>query len=427
MHLSFFFFFSSRRRHTRYISVTGVQTCALPISDEKKPNKTLVLTVEETKSFEALRDAIVVAPVLTHLSPTAPLFVIVDGANADGVGAILAHKIEEKFQPIAYASCALTDAQKHYCPYDLELYATVWALEKFRWALIGREFILMTDHRALLSIWNNQEATGIRARWRLRLNDYRFEFHHIAGKVNPADALSRATVDRKEDPENTPYGIGSARLEGEDEMNIDSGLAHISEAQRVHSYECEECTVQRIKQLKSLQDVVGRENTIQYERVMINAITVKLCDAEESKSVDEQISIIAIDAALDAGEFVQLSGESSEYMRRQQLMDAEVKALIESLDRGKDCPGFELVNRILTKREGEKRLVYVPAHLRTQVLVALHESAAGGHLAVKKFRSKLMSRFWWPSVKAAVATFHRTCERCQRAQEIGRASCRERV
>ena len=30
--LFFFFFFSSRRRHTRYISVTGVQTCALPIS-----------------------------------------------------------------------------------------------------------------------------------------------------------------------------------------------------------------------------------------------------------------------------------------------------------------------------------------------------------------------------------------------------------
>ena len=28
----FIFFFSSRRRHTRYISVTGVQTCALPIS-----------------------------------------------------------------------------------------------------------------------------------------------------------------------------------------------------------------------------------------------------------------------------------------------------------------------------------------------------------------------------------------------------------
>ena len=29
--VAFYFFFSSRRRHTRYISVTGVQTCALPI------------------------------------------------------------------------------------------------------------------------------------------------------------------------------------------------------------------------------------------------------------------------------------------------------------------------------------------------------------------------------------------------------------
>src|SRR3546814_2130869 len=32
MMLVFFFFFSSRRRHTRCALVTGVQTCALPIS-----------------------------------------------------------------------------------------------------------------------------------------------------------------------------------------------------------------------------------------------------------------------------------------------------------------------------------------------------------------------------------------------------------
>src|SRR3546814_7533927 len=31
----FFFFFSSRRRHTRCALVTGVQTCALPISMER--------------------------------------------------------------------------------------------------------------------------------------------------------------------------------------------------------------------------------------------------------------------------------------------------------------------------------------------------------------------------------------------------------
>src|SRR3546814_10286847 len=33
--LSVFFFFSSRRRHTRCALVTGVQTCALPISHHR--------------------------------------------------------------------------------------------------------------------------------------------------------------------------------------------------------------------------------------------------------------------------------------------------------------------------------------------------------------------------------------------------------
>src|SRR3546814_1210062 len=36
-----FFFFSSRRRHTRCALVTGVQTCALPISCMTKPKESL--------------------------------------------------------------------------------------------------------------------------------------------------------------------------------------------------------------------------------------------------------------------------------------------------------------------------------------------------------------------------------------------------
>src|SRR3546814_9626398 len=39
----FFFFFSSRRRHTRCALVTGVQTCALPISAVLAEGGTLIL------------------------------------------------------------------------------------------------------------------------------------------------------------------------------------------------------------------------------------------------------------------------------------------------------------------------------------------------------------------------------------------------
>src|SRR3546814_10102942 len=46
--LCFVFFFSSRRRHTRCALVTGVQTCALPISSQARARLALVeLGLEE--------------------------------------------------------------------------------------------------------------------------------------------------------------------------------------------------------------------------------------------------------------------------------------------------------------------------------------------------------------------------------------------
>src|SRR5881397_3964017 len=61
--LVFFFFFSSRRRHTRWLNVTGVQTCALPISelldvlaqdfiDHKFSLKHLVATICKSRTYQ---------------------------------------------------------------------------------------------------------------------------------------------------------------------------------------------------------------------------------------------------------------------------------------------------------------------------------------------------------------------------------------
>src|SRR3546814_3688717 len=44
--MCFCFFFSSRRRHTRGALVTGVQTCALPISRSSRATKKLLLIDE---------------------------------------------------------------------------------------------------------------------------------------------------------------------------------------------------------------------------------------------------------------------------------------------------------------------------------------------------------------------------------------------
>src|SRR3546814_10535246 len=67
------FFVSSRRRHTRCALVTGVQTCALPISDrwQKLPTRARTLFVATTAFGVALPFAI--AAVVSGIAAALPL------------------------------------------------------------------------------------------------------------------------------------------------------------------------------------------------------------------------------------------------------------------------------------------------------------------------------------------------------------------
>ncbi|OMH80343.1 Transposon Tf2-11 polyprotein [Zancudomyces culisetae] len=51
-----------------------------------------------------------------------------------------------------------------------------------------------TDHKALLNMFNGEELSGRLARWAMFLRNFEFDIVHIAGKVNPADHLSRSGI-----------------------------------------------------------------------------------------------------------------------------------------------------------------------------------------------------------------------------------------
>src|SRR3546814_7911541 len=55
-----FFFFSSRRRHTRCALVTGVQTCALPISLEETVGGRNIINVVLLSASSSLEEVVVV-------------------------------------------------------------------------------------------------------------------------------------------------------------------------------------------------------------------------------------------------------------------------------------------------------------------------------------------------------------------------------
>ena len=70
-------------------------------------------------------------------------------ASKKGFGAVI---LQEE-QPIYYASRALTSAEKNYQNLEREAQAAVWGMEKFHYFLYGRKFILQTDQKPLVSIF----------------------------------------------------------------------------------------------------------------------------------------------------------------------------------------------------------------------------------------------------------------------------------
>lgn len=58
--------------------------------------------------------------------------------------------------------------------------------------LLGRMFVLMSDHNGLRYLFNQMNLNAMQARWLATINEFDFEIRYIKGKEKRvADALSR--------------------------------------------------------------------------------------------------------------------------------------------------------------------------------------------------------------------------------------------
>ncbi len=152
----------------------------------------IVETPELRQVFEILREKLCSIPVVRLPNPNKPFILITDASNY-AVGAELRQVEGPDEYPVLWFSKALTSSQVNYSTYERELLAVVLACENFSVFLLGRDFVLRTDHRALIGIFTSKIANSSRiAKWLLKLQPYRFEIQVIKGKDNVvADALSR--------------------------------------------------------------------------------------------------------------------------------------------------------------------------------------------------------------------------------------------
>ena len=114
-------------------------------------------------------------------------------ASDYALGAVLSHVDDDgEERPICYASKTLDKHQRNYTVTEKECLAVVWATELWRTLLLGKEFVVETDHAALRQILMDKTSTGRLARWALKLQEFDFWVKYRKGEENGnADFLSR--------------------------------------------------------------------------------------------------------------------------------------------------------------------------------------------------------------------------------------------
>ena len=126
-------------------------------------------------------------------------YILDTNASNVGLGAVLSQEQDGQEVVFAYASRTLSRAERNYM-YDVtrrELLAVVYGMKVYRQYLLGRHFMIRTDHSALQSLRKTPEPIGQQARWQSFIGQFSFDIKHRPSRHSTSEcrrAFPKASV-----------------------------------------------------------------------------------------------------------------------------------------------------------------------------------------------------------------------------------------
>ena len=151
------------------------------------------------------KELLLSSQVFTHFDPKMEIRLACDASDY-GIGAVLSHVTADGAEkPVGFFSRTLSDTERKYSQIEKEALSCVVGVTRFHSYLWGHTFTLQTDHKPLLTLFNESkpmQAANRIQRWAWKLSSYEYTSAWQAlGQHANADALSRLPLPDK--PANT--------------------------------------------------------------------------------------------------------------------------------------------------------------------------------------------------------------------------------
>ena len=368
------------RRH-----ISGYATLVKPLTKLTEKHRPFCWGDEQERAFQCLKDKLSSPPVLAFpvFEDDAPLFVLDTDASGTGLGACLL----QGERVVAYGSKALSKAERQYSVTKRELLAIVWATQHFRQYLVGRRFILRTDHAALQWLFNFKDPEGQLARWLLQLSELEFDVQHRKGTLHSdGDALSRYPHRQTDSEEMYRWVCLPVRQDSE---SLQSGMREPTGPSRPQ---------------ESVEEPVRLCAAVDEQAASCGVAGLSVDDFSREQDRDESIRELKAWKARK----VRPEGKHLKAADAPQLLREWRRLVV----KGDDHP--VLYRRMQPQRNEPACLqIVVPSHLRRETLEMCHEGIGGGHQGSAKLEIQVRRRFFWPGLQADVKNFCKQCLECE--------------
>ena len=164
---------------------------AWPLYQLVHSKKKFKWTIEHERAFQKLKDGLSSPPVLGL--PREDCYFILDcDSSAHAIGAALVQDQGQGEVVIAYSSASLSKTQMGYCATKRKLLSLCYHVRHWRHYLLGKPFVVRTDHSSLRWLSKFKNTEGQLHRWIEELSAYDIEIVHRKGALHVnADSLSR--------------------------------------------------------------------------------------------------------------------------------------------------------------------------------------------------------------------------------------------